>query len=62
MQPRCLTEHGLRIGHEPDTRVIADASRYQLAARTIDRYDGEVRLLSDHPGTVINYLLALDGR
>ena len=26
-----LTEHGLRIGHEPDTRVIADASRYQLA-------------------------------
>ena len=25
-----LTEHGLRIGHEPDTRVIADASRYQL--------------------------------
>ncbi|HSE70951.1 MAG TPA: UvrD-helicase domain-containing protein, partial [Nocardioidaceae bacterium] len=26
-----LTDHGLRIGHEPDTRVIADASRYQLA-------------------------------
>ena len=23
--PRLLTEHGLRIGHEPDTRVIADA-------------------------------------
>ena len=29
-----LTEHGLRIGHEPDTRLIADASRYQLAARS----------------------------
>ncbi len=28
-----LTEHGLRIGHEPDTRLIADASRYQLAGR-----------------------------
>ena len=27
-----LSEHGLRIGHEPDTRLIADASRYQLAA------------------------------
>ena len=30
-----LTEHGLRIGHEPDTRLIADASRYQLAARAV---------------------------
>jgi DNA helicase II / ATP-dependent DNA helicase PcrA len=56
-----LAEHGLRIGHEPDTRVIADASRYQLAARAIAQYDGRVELLSDHPPTVINYLLALDG-
>ncbi|HEX6249720.1 MAG TPA: DEAD/DEAH box helicase, partial [Nocardioidaceae bacterium] len=56
-----LTEHGLRIGHEPDTRVIADASRYQLAARAIARHDGRVELLSDHPPTVINDLLALDG-
>ena len=55
-----LTEHGLRIGHEPDTRVIADASRYQLAARVIARYTGRVELLSDHPKTVIDYLLALD--
>lgn len=55
-----LTEHGLRIGHEPDTRVIADASRYQLAARAIARYHRPVHLLSDHPKTVIDYLLALD--
>lgn len=56
-----LTEHGLRIGHEPDTRVMADAARYQLAARAVARYDGPVELLSDHPPTVIGYLLALDG-
>ncbi len=55
-----LTEHGLRIGHEPDTRVIADASRYQLAARVIARHSGRVELLSDHPKTVIDNLLALD--
>jgi DNA helicase-2/ATP-dependent DNA helicase PcrA len=55
-----LTEHGLRIGHEPDTRVVADASRYQLAARVIARHRGRIELLSDHPETVINYLLALD--
>jgi DNA helicase-2/ATP-dependent DNA helicase PcrA len=55
-----LTEHGLRIGHEPDTRVIADASRYQLAARVVARHRGTVELLSDHPKTVIDNLLALD--
>lgn len=56
-----LTEHGLRIGHEPDTRVVTDASRYQLGARTVDRYRGDVHLLSDHPPTVVQNLLALDG-
>ena len=56
-----LTEHGLRIGHEPDTRVIADASGYQLAARVIARHTGRIELLSDHPETVIGYILALDG-
>jgi DNA helicase II / ATP-dependent DNA helicase PcrA len=56
-----LTEHGLRIGHEPDTRVIADAARYQLAGRVIDRHTRPVRLLSDSPSHVIQWLLALDG-
>ncbi len=55
-----LTEHGLRIGHEPDTRVITDASRYQLGARVVDRFTGEVRFLTDHPATAIQNLLALD--
>ncbi len=56
-----LTDHGLRIGHEPDTRVITDAARYQLGARVVDRYTGEVAFLSDHPQTVIQNLLDLDG-
>ncbi len=55
-----LTEHGLRIGHEPDTRVMADASRYQLAARAIARHRGEVLLLSDSPQHVIDWMLALE--
>jgi DNA helicase-2/ATP-dependent DNA helicase PcrA len=57
-----LTEHGLRIGHEPDTRVIADASRYQLAARAISRHRRSVTALTDHLDTVIGYLLQLDGQ
>jgi len=55
-----LTEHGLRIGHEPDTRVMADASRYQLAGRVIDRHTGRVDLLSDSPKHVIDYILRLE--
>jgi len=56
-----LTDHGLRIGHEPDTRVLSDASRYQLGARVVDRHTAEVRFLTDHPPTAIQNLLALDG-
>lgn len=55
-----LTDHGLRIGHEPDTRVITDASRYQLGARVVERYTGDISHLSDHPPTVIQNLLALE--
>jgi len=56
-----ITEQGLRIGHEPDTRVITDASRYQLGARAVERSTAEINVLSDHPPTVIQNLLALDG-
>ena len=56
-----LTEQGLRIGHEPDTRVMADASRYQLAGRAVARHTHEVQLLTDSPKHVIGNLLALDG-
>ena len=55
-----LSEHGLLIGHEPDTRVITDAARYQLGARVVDGWTGDVKALSDHPPTVIQNLLALD--
>ena len=55
-----LTEHGLRIGHEPDTRVVTDAARYQLGARVVDRYTGVVEHLTDHAETAIQNLLALD--
>ncbi|KAJ1684438.1 hypothetical protein LUZ63_020193 [Rhynchospora breviuscula] len=56
-----LGEHGLRIGHEPDTRLMADASRYQLAGRVVARHTRAVEHLSDSPPHVIEALLALDG-
>ncbi len=55
-----LVDHGLRIGHEPETRVVSDASRYQLGARVVERFTGDVLHLTDHPPTAIQNLLALD--
>ena len=57
-----LSDHGLRIGHEPDTRVITDAARYQLGARVVSRHTRPVVHLSDHPDTVIMNLLQLDAQ
>ena len=45
---RCSPSTGCGIGHEPDTRVIADASRYQLAARAIAAHTRPVQHLTDH--------------
>ena len=56
-----LADHGLRIGFESDLRVMADASRFQLASRVIEEHQGVVGSLSDHPATVVGYLLALEG-
>ncbi|MGN6723554.1 MAG: UvrD-helicase domain-containing protein [Marmoricola sp.] len=56
-----IREHGLRVGHEPDTRVLTDASRYQLGARAVERYRGDIQYLTDHPPTAVQNLLALDG-
>lgn len=55
-----LAEHGLRIGHEPDIRVVTDAARFQLGARVVDRYTGDIVHLTDHAETAIQNLLALD--
>lgn len=56
-----LTEHGLRIGHEQDLRLMGDAARFQLAQRVVSTHEDAIVALSDHPATVISYLLALDG-
>ncbi len=57
---RLLAEHGLRIGLEPDTRVVSDATRFQLAATAVRRFDGAVAHLTTWMPTTVNGLLALD--
>ncbi|MCX4446979.1 ATP-dependent DNA helicase [Streptomyces sp. NBC_01789] len=57
---RLLTEHGLRIGLEPGVRLLADATRYQLAARVLREAPGPYPALTRSFPTLVSDLLALD--
>ncbi|QNP65193.1 ATP-dependent DNA helicase [Streptomyces genisteinicus] len=55
-----LTDHGLRIGLEPSSRLLADATRYQLAARVLREAPGPYPALTRSFPSLVSDLLALD--
>ncbi|WP_217142298.1 ATP-dependent DNA helicase [Streptomyces sp. AC627_RSS907] len=57
---RLLTDHGLRLGLEPTSRLLADASRYQLAARVLREAPGPYPALTRSFADLVSDLLALD--
>lgn len=57
---RLLTDHGLRIGLEPTSRLLADATRFQLAARVLREAPGPYPALTRSFADLVSDLLALD--
>ncbi len=57
---RLVTEHGLRLGVEPRSRLLADATRFQLAARVLRRHRGPVVALTKTLSNLVGDLVALD--
>ncbi|QIJ64628.1 ATP-dependent DNA helicase [Streptomyces sp. JB150] len=57
---RLLTDHGLRIGLEPSSRLLADATRYQLAARVLREAPGPYPALTRSFADLVSDLLTLD--
>src|SRR4051794_8842738 len=57
---RLLTDHGLRIGLEPTSRLLADATRYQLAARVLREAPGPYPALTRSFADLVGDLLTLD--
>jgi DNA helicase II / ATP-dependent DNA helicase PcrA len=57
---RLISEHGLRLGVEPDSRLLADASRFQLAGLACERHRGTLTHVSTHLPTTVMSVLALD--
>ncbi|MGW2020654.1 UvrD-helicase domain-containing protein [Streptomyces decoyicus] len=55
-----LKDHGLRIGLEPSARLLADATRFQLAARTLRAAPGPYPALTTSLPSLVEDLLALD--
>ncbi|MEO8750612.1 MAG: UvrD-helicase domain-containing protein, partial [Allobranchiibius sp.] len=37
---RLVSEHGLRMGIEPDSRLLSEAAAWQFAAEVVSAYDG----------------------
>jgi DNA helicase-2/ATP-dependent DNA helicase PcrA len=59
---RLVAEHGLRLGIEPESRMITGAARFRLAARVTDAAAGPFEQLSRlRPETVTERVLKLDG-
>ncbi|WP_407550044.1 UvrD-helicase domain-containing protein [Streptomyces sp. Pv4-95] len=56
-----LKDHGLRIGLEPSARLLADATRFQLAARVLRAAPGPYPTLTKSLPSLVEDLLALDG-
>ncbi|MET9820835.1 MULTISPECIES: ATP-dependent DNA helicase [Streptomyces] len=57
---RLLTDHGLRLGLEPTSRLLADATRFQLAARILREAPGPYPALTRSFADLVSDLLALD--
>src|SRR5689334_171385 len=58
---RIVTEHGMRGGFEPGTRLLSEATCWQLADAVVRSYDGDMSAVSYAPATVTDFVLRLAG-
>ncbi|HEX6497509.1 MAG TPA: ATP-dependent DNA helicase [Micromonosporaceae bacterium] len=56
---RIVTEHGVRAGYEPATRLLSEASCWQLADAIVRSYTGDMSAVDSAPSTVVAAVLQL---
>lgn len=59
---RLYAEHALRLGLEPGARLLADATRFQLAAKVLREHRGPLPLLTDTMRNLTRYVVELEGQ
>lgn len=58
---RLVREHALRLGIEPEFRVLTEAGAWQLAAEAVSRWDGPMDGVTKSESTVIEAVMSLAG-
>ncbi len=58
---RLVREHGLRLGVEPESRLLSEAAAWQFAAEVVERHDGPMDEVPFAASTVINAVVDLAG-
>lgn len=58
---RLVTDHGLRLGLEPATRLLSPAAVWQIADAVVRRYGGPLDDDIGTPGAIVGYVLQLSG-
>lgn len=56
---RIVSEHALRVGREPNVRLITDAVGWQYTNRIVAHYDGPMDAVTYAPSTVVEKVRAL---
>ena len=58
---RLVREHALRLGVEPESRLLSEAAAWQFAAEVVERHDGPMNDVPFAASTVINAVVDLAG-
>jgi DNA helicase II / ATP-dependent DNA helicase PcrA len=58
---RLVREHALRVGIEPEFRVLTEAGAWQLAAEAVSRWDGPMDGMTRSEGSIIDAVMSLAG-
>src|SRR5450631_3777763 len=58
---RLVREHGLRLGVEPESRLLSEAAAWQFAAEVVERYDGPMGEVPFAASTITHAVVDLAG-
>ena len=58
---RLVREHALRLGYEPESRLLSEAAAWQYANEVVSRYDGDVDEITSAESTVTQAVVSLAG-
>jgi DNA helicase II / ATP-dependent DNA helicase PcrA len=56
---RLVREHALRLGVEPESRLLTEAASWQYASEVVERWEGDMSAVNYSPATIVDAVLRL---